>query len=374
MQMILIFQRKLSSYRVGFYKQLSKSMDFILCFHTAGNGLNKSYNPSFKHKRVSGYFPFKRMPAFGFLDYISPIIKYKPKAVIVGFDVQIVSNIALLFLRKVFKFKLVLWGQGFSTKRDTFNPKAYLIDKLRHWWYIKADKVIVYTERGKELLSSYVESEKIIVKYNTLDTVKLENIKKSLDTIGVKNIKKSLLFKSKYNLLYVGALSKRKNPEKLIEIFIEVKKSINDISMFIIGEGEMEDMIKNKISNLNIEDIHLLGGIYDDFEVAKYIYASDVMIIPGHVGLVLNHSLTLLTPVVTVERGLEVHSHGPEIEYLINGKNGYIVKSIDEIPMIVMKILNNPLLVVDIKYYIQRYTLPKISIYRMVEAFCEAVD
>jgi glycosyltransferase involved in cell wall biosynthesis len=65
-----------------------------------------------------------------------------------------------------------------------------------------------------------------------------------------------------------------------------------------------------------------LGEIHDpkNIKISKIFKMADVFSIPGHVGLGLNQAFYWGLPVVT-EDGLQP----PEINYLVNGRNGFMV-------------------------------------------------
>jgi glycosyltransferase involved in cell wall biosynthesis len=65
---------------------------------------------------------------------------------------------------------------------------------------------------------------------------------------------------------------------------------------------------------------------------------ADVFSIPGHVGLGLNQAFYFGLPVVTEEGG-----QPPEIHYLINGRNGFIVPSnnLDELKSKILYLVEN---------------------------------
>ncbi len=83
---------------------------------------------------------------------------------------------------------------------------------------------------------------------------------------------------------HVGRLSDQKNQVRLVEIFKEIKNIRNDAVLYLIGRGESEDQIVEKIRELGLEkDVKLLG-VRDDVE--KLLNVFDVFVFPStHEGL-----------------------------------------------------------------------------------------
>lgn len=93
---------------------------------------------------------------------------------------------------------------------------------------------------------------------------------------------------NRYNICTVGRISYQKNPEFLLEIFYELSKIRNDVDLIWCGTGDLEDAIKEKIYDLNLEGrVHLLGGRND---IPKVLGCSDLFLLPSRfegLGIVL---------------------------------------------------------------------------------------
>ena len=111
--------------------------------------------------------------------------------------------------------------------------------------------------------------------------------------------------------LYVGRLVKEKNLEYLIHKF----NSYPELSLSIVGFGQLEDDLK-KISNSNI---HFLGAI-NNIDLPKYYQKSDVFILPSISetwGLVIEEALNNGTPVM-------VSNHVGCAQELVNEYTGVV--------------------------------------------------
>lgn len=77
----------------------------------------------------------------------------------------------------------------------------------------------------------------------------------------------------------IGRFESQKNHSLLLDIFNEILKTNPASDLILIGEGSLENEIRNKVSNLGISDrVHLLG-IRDD--IPRILNAMDVMVMPS---------------------------------------------------------------------------------------------
>ena len=78
---------------------------------------------------------------------------------------------------------------------------------------------------------------------------------------------------------HVGRLSDQKNQLRLLEIFAEMLKLQSDAMLIMIGQGEMEKEVQEKINELNISDNVKMLGIRND--VAELLNIMDVFVFPS---------------------------------------------------------------------------------------------
>lgn len=95
-----------------------------------------------------------------------------------------------------------------------------------------------------------------------------------------RNIKrKELGLEEKFVVGHIGRFMEQKNHIFLLEVFNEFKKVRKDAHLILIGEGRLESKIRNKISELGINDsVSILGRRMD---VADLMKAMDVFLFPS---------------------------------------------------------------------------------------------
>lgn len=78
---------------------------------------------------------------------------------------------------------------------------------------------------------------------------------------------------------HVGRLSKQKNHTFLLDVFSEIHKKNPDTVLLLVGKGELEDKIKEKIKVLNLEDSVIFTGVRSD--IPALLSAMDVFVFPS---------------------------------------------------------------------------------------------
>jgi len=72
--------------------------------------------------------------------------------------------------------------------------------------------------------------------------------------------------------------------------------------------------------------IRFFGAIYGEEKVASHFLGADLFVVTGAAGLSVNHALAYGVPVVAFERARFGPYHHPEIEYLVPGLSGILIK------------------------------------------------
>ena len=78
---------------------------------------------------------------------------------------------------------------------------------------------------------------------------------------------------------HIGRFMKQKNHEFLIDVFNELYKENNNYKLMLIGQGPLEDEIKQKVKDLDIENAVIFLGQKTDAN--KYYQAMDLFLFPS---------------------------------------------------------------------------------------------
>ena len=237
------------------------------------------------------------------------IISNKPDIII--FWVKPGLNMwTVLYLAKLINIKVIHWGHRRPDPPNVY-IKTFLCNILEHW---PDDAIILYAQHLREYVWKRFQS-KTFVANNTLDMMSYNPLRRPKEEI-----------KSKYgistnkNIVCVGRMQTRKRIGDLIKAFRAL--NMEDVGLILVGPDSEGILI-----NIEDKNIFKLGPIYGE-ESLDLLSASDVYCLPGAIGLSIVDAFYCGLPVVT-----ENVRHGPEITYLKDGINGFIVPKgdIDEL-------------------------------------------
>src|SRR5690625_856789 len=316
---VILFQRILPSYRVPIFRYLCNELNVLVChskaprFGKIGSNLEKV---DYSTMRVGRLYFLKKETAI-IQNIFKPLFKYRPEVVISPASLMYGTTWLLLFFRPFFKYKLILWGHGIkNTEVET--PFEGYRGKVTKWLYKKADAMLLYSVQRKERLEKLIETP-VFVATNTLDTRRFRVFLKDLEKIGRDKVKQEVGFKSTFNIIYIGRLLPAKRIDLLLESFNLLPDQL-DVTLHIIGEGSEMDLVKK--SQHENDNIRTYGPIYNDKETAKLLFSSDIIVIPGNVGLGIIHAFSFGVPLITCNSNGSTLSHGPEIELFKPSENG----------------------------------------------------
>ena len=125
------------------------------------------------------------------------------------------------------------------------------------------------------------------------------------NTVGREKVLKAARepFDGKFDLIYVGRLSKEKEPIKFLETVKKVSAVLSGVSAAVVGDGEMRGEAERYIKQNALDNVTLFGF---DRNPYKYIANSKINIVPSSVegfGLVAVESMVLSKPVIAFPVG-----------------------------------------------------------------------
>ena len=137
-------------------------------------------------------------------------------------------------------------------------------------YYFACSKLAAYFKYPKQIIKN--QNYKII--NNGVDITKFKYEKETR-----KKIKKELSCENKTVIGHIGRFAPEKNHTFLIEIFKEYKKINNNAVLILIGVGELQDSIKEKVAQSGIKDDVKFLGTKDN--VNDYLNAMDIFVLPS---------------------------------------------------------------------------------------------
>lgn len=122
---------------------------------------------------------------------------------------------------------------------------------------------------------SLIESGKTRVIYNGIDTEKFafnmgarEAIRKELGIVD-----------EDFTIIHTGRFTEQKNQKFVIEVFREIRKKDKNAKLFLLGEGDLLEKVKQMVRDADLSDDVFFLGLRSN--VFDYLSAADVYVMPS---------------------------------------------------------------------------------------------
>jgi glycosyltransferase involved in cell wall biosynthesis len=298
---LLIHENSIQHYRVPVYGYLHGYLrDRGYDLTVVAEGIQKGSESSVE-------FPFIKMK-ISLRRLIRVLSERKPQVCILFAHLRNPYCFPFLLFLKASAQKAVIWTHGANLQHK--NSKASAL--LHHMEHALCDGIILYAEYLRTYIAKS-HQQKVFVANNTL------NVQGYQPQLTDKHaILRKYGIASKKNIIFVGRLQKRKRIQDLFLAFDLLDES--ECGLVLVGpdeEGIVAQMPKKN------PRIYSIGPLYGT-DALDLLCACDVSCIPGAVGLSIVDAMYCGLPVVT-----ERVDHGPEIMYLHDGKNGFMVEKGD---------------------------------------------
>ena len=348
MENLILFDQDTLYYRQSIYRQFRK------VFAEKGYNLVVIYDKKLNEIRED-------RDLFVGIEYtlkncIAMLRRYDPPMIIQYIWLKYKFLYAFMLYCRVKGIKTLLWSHGINMQSRTGTWKKYL-------YYVRqllSTAQIIYTPN--ELKYVVTRPEKVFVANNTLNYEDLPRIEKSRE-----EIKDEYGFSGKKVLLCVGRLNTH---NRKVDLLLDAHELIHDenIVTIIVGNGLTEQQIKR----IEIcKGACYLGAIFDPLKINEIYKMADVFIMPGGVGLAINHAFYHGLPAI-----IENVNHSPEAYYLKDGINGFVFNKADpeDLKNKILKVLSNKELHDRMSREALKTVKEEASFERMQEGFVKAID
>lgn len=315
---VVIVERQLLQYRVGFYNRLRARLEEegIELQLLIGNGTPEEEK---KMDQVTLDWAIQIPTRYFVRSKLcwQPFGEYARNAdlVIVMHENKIIYNLWLLTFGR--PKRLAFWGHGKNMQSD--NPNGWK-ERFKRWTVNKVDWWFAYTEQSADLVTQTgFPRECTTVVENAIDTEEMTAFCKQVTSAVCQRKRQELKLGDGPIALYLGSLYKEKRLDFLLEAAHLIRAKIPDFQLLVVGAGPDQGIIENAAAEHRW--IHYLGPLQDKNKAVALVLA-DVMLNPGLVGLGILDSFASGTPMFTTDCGL----HSPEISYMKPGKNGIITR------------------------------------------------
>lgn len=295
-KVLLINQESIPHYRVAVYNHLAASLaesGYELTVASDGVQPGNAEPVRFVHADIP----------LTFWNLARTILVLDPDAVIYWVRLRHLYLFPTLILLKLLGVKTIYWGHGSDlAKKDYVTLKTW----GNYLEYLLSDAMILYAEHLRKHVSRRFE-RKIFIANNTLCfdgfAPPLNNSRKLLERYRIA---------TPMNIVCMGRMQRRKRLENLLEAF----RLLNRPGVGLVFVGPDSDGI---LRDVNEPNVFKLGPIYGALRL-ELLAAMDIFCLPGAVGLSIVDAFYCGLPLVT-----EAGDESPEIMYLKDGRNGFVV-------------------------------------------------
>lgn len=230
-----------------------------------------------------------------------------------------------LYLSKlVLKIKIINCSITEANPNLKFYNLLYIITKLT---YPISDLIISNSQNGLLIHDVPIYKSLMIRNGVNLERFNFNNLDlKKYEFVKIK----------KFNLVMIARFNKNKNHKKLFEFYKKLKHSYKDISLTLIGSGELEYNIREMIEVMKLEDIQIFSNINDIENLAIHFDLGLLFTFSEGIPNSIIELMALGIPLIADEVG-------GVADLIDDGINGYLTtnKSDDEILTKLVDLLEN---------------------------------
>ncbi len=357
---VLIVQRILPPYRLGFFKALSRSERLqatVACGEASkASGLESILTThDVRVEQVKNHYFGKNETLVIQQGIFGKVRSKNFDVIIVEFNPRIVTNLLIFFYSKLCGIPLIWWGHGIRP-RERFQSLYTYFSKA-------AAANIFYSQSGADkLISLGVPAERAIVAWNSIETEEIDAL--------IQDYVPS----QRTDILYVGRLIPAKKTELLVRSYAKAVKEMDlEANLTIVGEGSARAKLEGLIAEFGIGDrVHLVGSAYQQSDLAPYFNRSRLSVSPGYIGLSAIHSMAYGLPMLVAD----AEPHSPEIAAIKDNVNALFFQAddIEHCARMLTQLYRDEAGLVRMSEAARRTVREQFSVKAMVSAFEQAID
>ncbi len=217
--------------------------------------------PTFSLKNICGY-----------INWWKKFFKDHPEFQILHSHVRSTASFYLPIARK-YGLKTIIHSHSTNNGRGITGIVKSLLQYPLRW---QADYYMACSKISGEWLfgNKIVNSERFVVIQNGINVDKFR-----FDAIKRQKMRDDLKLGNSRVFIHVGGLRAVKNHTFLLDVFEKVHQKDLNTKLLLVGKGELEREMKNKIHHLNLEDSVMMLGTRGD--VAELLQAADCFLLPS---------------------------------------------------------------------------------------------
>lgn len=340
---VVIFQRRLTHYRVPLFEALREN---LAKYDVDLQVVYGSPNPEDGFRRDAGVMSWGReLPTRYFSLLKQPLAWHSfPRKLMLDADLVILphegallANYPLIAMRKVLGKTWAFWGHGQNLQTSNYENHKNYAEHIKNFLSGAADWWFAYTLLSVDLLrGKNVPVDRIFNLDNAIDTSELAQF--YLEITAEERVARCMeLGLSGQNVgVFIGSLTREKRLPFLFAAADVVRSQVDDFELVIIGDGPLRDWVGDEVKKRSwVRWVGIQQGRAKvlNLSLGKFILN------PGMMGLGILDGFVMGMPTLTTNCNL----HSPEIAYLRNGENGFMLENLeDKYALAIVSLLEHP--------------------------------
>jgi glycosyltransferase involved in cell wall biosynthesis len=209
---------------------------------------------------------------------------------------------------------VALWGHGRTIVKPVSALERWALQRMTnraHWFF-------AYTEGGRgAVVHGGFPDYRVTVVQNATNTEELSAARCAVEDLEAAALRRDLDLPNRGVCLFVGTLVPAKRLDFLLAAAERIGARTTEFALVVAGDGPERDVVERAAKrNAWLRYVESV----DTMQKARLASVSEVLLVPGRVGLVAVDSFATGTPIVTTRSPF----HAPEFEYLVDGENAVV--------------------------------------------------
>ena len=311
-------------YRLSIFKRIDN--EFGAHFYFGDKLLDSEHIAKINYKKLHGFIRelsvHKIKLGRVIIEYTRGWLKLalnrKYKQYIITPNVYALNQWLFLLLCFLLRKKVYSWTHGLNTK----NVSSLTLKIWKCYDFFLSGSFLYGNYARNNMMQLGFNTQKLHVIYNSLDYESSLKLRQE----HLVNPYESVFNNSYPTLVFIGRLTAVKKLHMIQQAVDILKDRGLFVNVAFIGDGPEKNTLQKLISPQDDKRFWFVGAIYDEQEIARYLYYADICISPGNVGLTCIHALSYGLPVITNDN---FEQQMPEFEAIESGYTGVFFQEND---------------------------------------------
>ena len=318
---VAILQRVCPEYRAALFSDLTMSSDMdvqLFIGEDIPNSKVKStaHLGNISHKKIKTRFARlgnRILPWH--VGLIKELRCFSPDVIVCEAESHFLAYMQAVIYKFLFNRKVGLVYWCYIVLPGETKEKSFIRGRIKSITRRFFNSFVLYSSYGvSKLLEQGYKKEQIFVATNVGDVHKFSNLFKN-NTLSKSAARKKVKLPDTFTALYLGALDLNKCPFMLLDLAEQAKVKHDCFNFVLAGSGALLAELREKVKNHQLDNVFLLDRL--EKNLADYLSAADVLLIPGRGGIVMSEAMSFGLPVIVHQ------ADGTEYDLIEEGVTGF---------------------------------------------------